>query len=104
MIENQTNVKKPNIVEGKGGENGQRIETWRTSGMQDILGDGGTRKERTTQAEGLGTAKKHAPTHKKRREGKKAKQRNRNIHRTHRRPSLASLSLLFVFLMEPSRR
>jgi len=48
MIENQTNVKKRNIVGGKGGDNGERIETRRATVEHKTFlnGDGGTRKGR----------------------------------------------------------
>jgi hypothetical protein len=51
MIENQTNVKRPNIVGGKGGDNGEQIETRSTKVERKTFlnGNAGTRKERKNQ-------------------------------------------------------
>ena len=48
MFENQTNIKKPNIVEGKGGDNDEREKTWGTSVecKTFLNGNGGISKER----------------------------------------------------------
>jgi len=100
-----TNVKKPNIIGGKGQDNGEQIEIRRTRVERKsfLNGDVGTGKEGKDQTRATRSKEnkeqerewkdkrnKHRRTKKKEKVGKKVredKKRNRNLHRTYRRLS-----------------
>jgi hypothetical protein len=101
MIENRTSLKKPNIVGGKGGDNGKQTETRRTNQEHKIFlnCDGGTSKEREDKKGKVTNPKKTktrnrngsqeicTPKKERGKESKQTKERNRNVHRTQRRIS-----------------